>query len=235
MSGEKLYTKKDILYFRYRGEINTDIIIRAAVERSVDKNIDSIVVASETGRSALRALKIIKEYNVRKKVVVVTHYPSRTWGPKGDIPIGITGEIRRVLVDEGAVVIQGTRPLVGFERSISGGWEAPTPNTYIDSVLGGIFGQGIKIAIEVAVMATDAGCLSRGEEVVSLGGTYKGLDSAIIAKTCYSHEFLREFEVLEIIGKPYYPRNRYPEYEDDGWRGDLDQYYREIDVNKYLT
>jgi len=35
-------------------------------------------------------------------------------------------------------------------------------------------------------MATDAGELDEGEEVVSCAGTYKGLDTALIVKTAYS-------------------------------------------------
>ena len=92
-------------------------------------------------------------------------------------------------------------------------------------LLGGIFRQGIKIAIEVALMATDSGAVKRGEIIASLGGTYKGLDSTIIAKTAYSYYFLREFEVLEIIAKPWRPRVKYPEYKDPEWKGDLNKYY----------
>ena len=34
--------------------------------------------------------------------------------------------------------------------------------------------------IEAALMATDAGALEDGKEVVTLGGTYKGLDTALV-------------------------------------------------------
>lgn len=68
-------------------------------------------------------------------------------------------------------------------------------------------------------MAADAGAVERGEVVVSLGGTYKGLDAAIVAKTTYSYYFLKEFELLEVLAKPWRPRVTYPEYEDPRWRG----------------
>lgn len=228
-----LFTISDILYSKYKGEVNTDIILGKAIERAVEKSIENIVVASETGRSALRALKLVKERGLN--LIVVTHYPSKTWGPRGVIPIGIKENIKRFLIDNGVKIVQGTRPLVGFGRSLPSAWDAPTPNTYIDHLLGGgVFGQGVKIAIEAAVMATDAGYLSPGMEVISLGGTYKGLDTALIVKTCHSHEFLEGFEVLEFIGKPRHPRVRHPEYEDDSWRGDLDQYYHDIAIDEYF-
>lgn len=46
-----------------------------------------MIIASETGRSAIKALDIFKETKV--KIMVVTHYPAETWGPKGNMPIGL--------------------------------------------------------------------------------------------------------------------------------------------------
>ena len=77
-------------------------------------------------------------------------------------------------------------------------------------------------------MATDAGAVNRGDIVVSLGGTFKGLDAAIVAKTTYSYYFLKEYELLEIIAKPYHTRVKLPEYQDPTWKGNLEQYYKEI-------
>ena len=44
--------------------------------------------------------------------------------------------------------------------------------------------------IEAALMVTDAGALEDGKEVVTLGGTYNGLDTALVVKTCWSGDFL---------------------------------------------
>ncbi len=77
-------------------------------------------------------------------------------------------------------------------------------------------------------MATDAGALEEGEQVVTLGGTYKGLDTALIVKTSYSLNFFAKFEVLEIIAKPLRTSRLLPEYAQKEWKGDLDQYYEPI-------
>ncbi len=77
--------------------------------------------------------------------------------------------------------------------------------------LGKSFGQGVKVAIEASLITTDAEAINRGDIVVALGGTHKGLDTAIVAKATYSYYFLKEFEVLEIIAKPWSPRISYPE------------------------
>ena len=62
------------------------------IERALELNVKSIVTPSETGRSVLKALRIAKEYGVNKnklKLVVATHPLDKTWGSKGDIPIGL--------------------------------------------------------------------------------------------------------------------------------------------------
>jgi len=109
------------------------------------------------------------------------------------------------------------------------GWQAAVPATFVDETLE-LFSSGTKIAIEAAVMATDAGAVEAGETVVTSGGTYKGLDTVLVVKTAYSYNIFSEFEVLELIAKPRHPGRRRPEYEQEGWKGDLDRYYRPIEV-----
>jgi len=186
-------------------------------------------VASETGRSALKALEVLRGTTIR--LVVVTHPPAFTRGPKGDIPIGLAHpayrKVRDYLLQKGVVVVQGTRPLGGIERWF--GWETPVPTAFVDKALG-LCGPGTKIAIEAAIMATDAGALEDGEEVVALGGTYKGLDTALVVRTAWSGALFSHFEVLEIIAKPRPTRICLPEYEQEDWRGDLEQYYRPVEL-----
>lgn len=226
---EDLYFRSLTYYFKFKGEINTDLTVEAAIRRAKELNVKSIVIASETGRSALRLLKAVKNAGLKIKIVVVTHPPDKTWGPRGDILIGINHPRYRVIKEclekAGAFIVQGTRPFASAARSL--GWDKALPDTLIDYLLGGLLGQGVKVAIEAALMATDAGAIKRGEPVISMAGTYKGLDSAVLVKTTYSYYFLKEFEILEIIAKPWEPRVRLPEYEDRTWRGNLDKYYEE--------
>ena len=228
---ERLCVERPAWYFRYMGEINTETVLELARDRALELGLEKFIVASETGRSALKALRALRRTGL--KLVVVTHHPATTIGPKGDIQIGIPDHLKEFLQKRGAAVVQGTRPLVGIERGLPRGWQAPSPHTYVDQTLGA-FGQGIKIAVEAALMATDAGAVESGEEVVSAAGTYKGLDSAIVAKTTYSYDFLQRFEVLEIIAKPRHVRIEIPEYRSKLWKGNLDQYYEPLEIEQYL-
>jgi hypothetical protein len=55
------------------------------------------------------------------------------------------------------------------------------------------------------MMATDAGALPISEEVISIAGTGKGADTAIVLKSCHSDDFFhkeRGMEFREIIAMP---------------------------------
>ena len=216
--------ERSVLYFRYCGEVNTEKVLRAVRSRCEELKLSKVVIASETGRSVIKALDVLREINV--KIVVVTHYPATTWGPKGDIPIGLKrreyAETLKKLEENGVKIVQGTRPFAPPSRSIN--WDYLTPESIVDKTLE-IFGAGTKIAVEAAIMATDAGEIDDGEEIISCAGTYKGLDTALVVKTTYSMNFFKEFEVKEIVAKPICRVKKLPEYKYENWKGDIDKYY----------
>jgi hypothetical protein len=216
--------ERNVVYFRYCGEINTEKVLRAARLRCEELRLNEVVIASETGRSAVKALDAFRGADI--KIIVVTHYPATTWGPKGDIPIGLKrkeyAETLKKLTENEVRIVQGTRPFAPPSRSIN--WEYLTPESVVDKTLE-IFGAGTKIAIEAAIMATDAGEVDEGEEIISCAGTYKGLDTALLVKTTYSMNFFKEFEVEEIVAKPLCRVKKLPEYKYENWKGDIDNYY----------
>jgi hypothetical protein len=129
------YIERKVLYFQYCGEVNTNKVLQTAKMRCEETGIDKVVIASETGRSALKALSIFSGTKIR--LIVVTHYPAKTWGPKGDIPIGLKRkeyiETLRKLEENGVKIVQGTVPFAPPSRWIS--WDFPTPESIIDKTL----------------------------------------------------------------------------------------------------
>jgi hypothetical protein len=190
----------------------------------MELELESVVIASETGRSALAALEVFRESDV--KLIVVTHYPSSTMGPEGKIPIGLKRpeylERLKRLQEHGASIVQGTRPLVPPSRTIE--WEYPTPEAIIDKTLE-VFGAGTKIAIEAVLMAADAGEVETGQDVVACAGTFKGLDTGLVLKAANSASFFSALVVREIIAKPRCRVEKLPEHQYSGWKGDLQKYY----------
>lgn len=217
-------TVRKIVYFQYCGEVNTDQVLHLAQRRCEELGISQVVIASETGQSALKAIKVFRGTQVR--IIVVTHYPAKTWGPRGDIPIGLKrkeyANVLQELLTNDVRLVQGSRPFAPPSRSIE--WDAQTPEGMIDKTLT-VLGAGTKIAIEAAIMATDAGEVGEGEEIITCAGTFKGLDTALVVRPTCSMNFFKDFEVIEIVAKPRHRVRRLPEYEFENWRGDLEKYY----------
>ena len=64
-----------------------------------------------------------------------------------------------------------------------------------------VFGQGLKVAIEITMMAADAGLVSPEEEVIAIAGTGRGADTAIVVKPANAHNAFA-LRIKEIICKP---------------------------------
>jgi hypothetical protein len=63
------------------------------------------------------------------------------------------------------------------------------------------FCQGMKVAVEVALMAAEAGLLSMDKEAIAVAGTGEGADTAIVLQPAYAHRF-RDLRIREILAKP---------------------------------
>jgi hypothetical protein len=64
-----------------------------------------------------------------------------------------------------------------------------------------MFSQGVKVCVEIAVMALDSGLVPPGEKVIAIGGTGRGADTALVVVPAHSQNFL-ETRILELICMP---------------------------------
>ena len=63
------------------------------------------------------------------------------------------------------------------------------------------FCEGMKVACEITVMAADAGLVPSGEEIIAIGGTGRGADTAVVVRAANAQDFF-DLRILEIICKP---------------------------------
>jgi len=215
----ELGASRPTFYFDAHGEVNTDKTVELARERAEELGIGKIVVASETG---LSALKVLDAFEGSEVIVVSSAAGTAVEGSViGDLKIGIPDpEMMEELEGRGARVVRGTDPF----------WNLSAHAGFVDtSKLGMKFFEilcgGLHVCMTGVLEATDAGCLVEGEEVVAMAGSFVGLDTAIVAGAANSVNFFKAFEVREIICKPRRPRYTWPINQED-WKGDLEKYRR---------
>jgi hypothetical protein len=195
-------------------------------KRAEEVNIKKIVIASETGLSALEALEFFRDQEL---IVVSSAAGTMVEGSIiGDLKIGVPDEsVLLQLRQNGVEVIRGTDPF----------WNLGAHTELIDTgKLGMMFykviSSGLHVCMTGVLEATDSGYLRKGEEVISIAGSFVGLDTSIVASGANSVDFFRDLGVLEIICKPRNPRYSWPINQVD-WKGDLKKYERFVaDPNK---
>jgi hypothetical protein len=64
-----------------------------------------------------------------------------------------------------------------------------------------VFCQGIKVCVEILLMAADGGFALAGEKVIAVAGTVAGADTAVLATAAPSSK-LAELHISEVICKP---------------------------------
>lgn len=178
------------------GKQNTEECCRIAVKEAIDKNMP-IVASTTTGYSALTLTQIAKEMGYEGKIIVVTHaYGSAQPGTNR-----MSDENRSELTARGAVLVTAAHALSGAERSLSGRFNGVYPLEIVANALR-MLSQGIKVVVEIGSMALDAGVLPYGVDVVALGGTGAGLDTAVIMRPAHAN-ILLETNIHEILCMPY--------------------------------
>ena len=65
-----------------------------------------------------------------------------------------------------------------------------------------LFGQGLKVAVEIVLMAADAGLIRTDQDVISVGGSGHGADSAAIIKPANVSRFF-DLRIRGILCKPW--------------------------------
>jgi hypothetical protein len=180
------------VYFAESGSTNTEKTLEIAKKRAEQLGIKTIVVASTSGETGVKAVKLFANY----KVVVVTH---STGFPVPDVQ-ELTQQNRADIAEKGGTVLTATHAFGGVGRAIRRMF-----NTYqVDEIIAHtlrVFGQGTKVACEIALMAADAGLIRTDEEVISIGGSASGADTALVIKPAHTHDFF-ELKVKEVLCKP---------------------------------
>jgi len=179
------------MYFDKPGKDNTDQTLIFAAERAKQLGLKEVVVASSSGRTAYKAMDVFEGFSL----TVVTYHCGFKEPFKNIMP----DDVRKDIENKGIRVIASSHALSGVERSVSQKYSGAYPLLLIADTLR-LFGQGTKVAVEVAVMAADGGALSGGD-IISIGGSGGGADSALVLMPSHQNNFF-DMRIREIICKP---------------------------------
>lgn len=205
-------------YFEEPGRGNTEALLDLAKKRALEKGVTHVVVASTSGETGVKAAEAFQGTGV--KVVVVTHQA----GMRQPGVQELTEENRKRLGAMGATVVTCTHAFSGVGVGLSrvpprpgppGGQPAPPPRmppstpppgAVVAQVLR-LFCAGVKVCVEIALMAADAGAIPVDRDVVAIGGTGRGADTAMLLRPAHTNSIL-DLDLHEIIAKPFSGKRR---------------------------
>ncbi len=180
------------VYFERPGRENTEEVLRIVGQRAGELGIKTVLVASTRGDTAVQAVEALQGL----RVIVVTH----SHGFREPNSQELTEENRQIVESKGGVIFTTTHFFAGISRAVRNKF-----NTYLIGDLTAstlkIFGDGMKVVIEISVMAADAGLVRTDEEVISIAGTGRGADTAVLLTPANSQNFF-DLKVKEILCKP---------------------------------
>lgn len=164
-------------------------------------DIKDVVVASTSGETAVRFATALKG---KASIICVSEAPyRREWGEEWPC----LSEENRLKLEQFGVTILDRVPYI-FHSSVleAARWESPFPERLVKETLY-CFGQGMKVAVEVALLAVSCGYLVPYQDVVAIGGSGRGADTAIVLRATYpaslfAQDTAKRLEVKEVIAMP---------------------------------
>lgn len=178
--------------FEQAGKENSEralAVLAAGLERY---GVRQAVIASTYGDTGLAAARLLRDREV--ELVVVTH----NFGFREPGRVEMSTEVRAELEAMGARVHTGTMPF----RTIGTAVREKLGTSQQDLIANTLrlFGQGVKVCVEIVLMAADAG-LIRPADVLAVAGTGRGADTVTLIAPQSSNK-LFDLKVRDILAKP---------------------------------
>ena len=187
----------EVTYFEKGGPHNTNKALEIAKKYADQFDIRDIVIASTTGTTASKVLEFFnpKKYNI----VIITHsYYFADIKNRQEFPEDLMESLREL----GLKIFSATHSMAGIERSMRKSLKQWSPVEILAKYLRTNISQGVKVCMEIASMAVDAGLISDLEkDIICLGGTGQGADTVCLIKTMPTSLF-DQLRVKAILAKP---------------------------------
>ncbi len=181
------------MYFDKPGIKNTDATLEIAHRETAARGIGYVLVASTFGDTGLAAAR--KFAGGSAKLIVITHNAGFKQEGVCEIDPQKVVEIEKL----GGRVYTGTMVTRGLGCAIRERCGNYSEEVIVADTLR-IMGQGVKVCVEMAAMACDAGLVPPGD-VIAVAGTGRGADTCLVVKANSSNRFF-DIKVREVLAKP---------------------------------
>jgi len=180
------------VYFENPGSGNTEEVLGIAKRRAEELGIKTIVVASTIGDTVVRAVEVFK----KARVIAVSHVT----GMREPDTQEFSEENRKIVENKGGVILTTTHAFGGLSRAMRNKYNMYVLGDVIADTLR-IFGQGMKVVCEIALMAADSGLVRTDEDIIAIAGSGRGADTAVVLRPANTHAFF-DLKIKEILCKP---------------------------------
>jgi hypothetical protein len=160
--------EEKIVYYEQPGKDHTEETLKLALERAKARGIKKVVLASTWGDTAKLAAERWAGTGI--KIVVIPHQYGFMAEPGQHFPPELITQLEK----QGHVVHFGT--MLFHTENFYG----VTVSRAMANLLR-TFCQGMKVCVEIVLMAADAGKVMTGENVVVVAGSGRGSDTAVVA------------------------------------------------------
>lgn len=170
---------ESVFYFDKKGPENTDKALDIALSCCEERKIGKVVVASSTGNTALRLHEKAKP---SLEIIAVTYCA----GSRFTAEVEEFNKNYNTIVAKGVHVVRGLHALSGVEKTFENKYKSGfMPLNVVADTLR-MFSQGVKVCVEIAIMAAEHGFIAPDEEVVVVAGSGHGADTAMVLKPAYA-------------------------------------------------
>jgi len=138
-------------YFNKKGKENTEATLKLAKKVAVEEGIDDIILASTTGYTAEKAMKICAGLKLIVVGIERSNFSSEL--------------IKRLESDENKVYFSDEEEY-DYPEDMKTAFRR--------------FSQGTKVAVEVTVIAAKKNAVKVGKKIIAIAGTHEGSDTALV-------------------------------------------------------
>lgn len=186
--------ERTAFYFYEKGPVNTEKTLEIALNCSKERNIRKIVIASSSGETALKLYEVAKN---SVEIIAVTYGAGSRFASE----VEKFNKNREKLVNKGLQIVRGIHALSGVEKTFANKYKSGfIPLNIVADTLR-MFSHGVKVCVEITIMAAEHGFITPDEEVVAIAGSGHGADTALVMKPAFASSMF-ETEIKALLCMP---------------------------------